>query len=1090
MKTTSGKQHCRLGNHGAVSTFLAIILIPCIVFVCVFADLSRVQLARSVSESAADLALDSVLTNYDLKLQEYYGLVASCQNIDEFLDKSEEYFTNALKSEGLSEEVSNSLTAYLDSLRGSNSFSDFLQIEFTEEPKIEKVTDASLGKSPALIEDQVVEFMKYRGPIEILTKFIQRIKDSGAASSLEEAKKDDPLIEAKKKYAEAEGNLMKEAFYSYLAMYRYQQYVINNKEFLSLEGYEKIPENISRIQEDLRSVAKTVAQYYKNTDNLEKITWPTVDLPEAKEAKDVATSSKKENNTTTYYVSDTDVDKVLEEAGDLLDTLKSYADQLCSRINEVGNPFATGVNQVQYCVQVQHLIEQDKKLPGMQKTANDLMEEYAKLAGMKECSVEDGSTGKSTEIDDKLKEIEEAQKKYLVATPTKSDYASAVTTYNTLYDQNCPQVKNKACVFRSAYLGRDVTIGEFAQNVSQYLNKLHSIASEAMKRLDVIINGGKFDFNGKNIKCSSLEDLADIAEKYKIARDNWVDEANKSETGYGQEERDEIERLEGEKDSTWNLAKEIDRKKVEELNSRLVTIQADVVSLKKAIESFKYNNKMVKDLDTHDKLVNPARNAMDEQQITIWIDKNDQLGNSVASSIIKPAPGQDVYTAPPKEHDHVPDLDDPPKPKLYDFLDRQFYNDVKAGKLDEKVSDTNNKMDELEGQKDKQEDSVGNTKDDQAAKESKNLAALVFAQKDKWPSAGAGADASLADIFTSVPNLLKTVTSGNFDSIRDRLYVCEYIMDMCGYSSYPNEGRYRLCVENNVTVNYPNYNDAYTQDKIKTAWESEKTWDTYNKSLTNRLINAQNNYAYRSEVEYILYGAAESADKAKPEENLKAAYLNIFGVRMTLNVISGFRFFYDGNPITSPDTAKFIQGIANSIQTATSGIIPIPLTKCVLIGVLTACESSRDVGRLKAGLPVAFFKKDLDQWHTQVPSGSSLDDFQTDSSQASKAADENGLYYSDYLYIFLLTAAQDSEKYQDILKRLGDVIQSNMQLAVGGEDKESYTLTKSYCYFKIHSKMRVKPLMLDLPIVTGYKPTDFDFGTVSSYTVDTIRGYS
>lgn len=1086
MKTTSGKQHCRLGNHGAVSTFLAIILIPCIVFVCVFADLSRVQLARSVSESAADLALDSVLTNYDLKLQEYYGLVASCQNIDEFLDKSEEYFTNALKSEGLSEEVSNSLTAYLDSLRGSNSFSDFLQIEFTEEPKIEKVTDASLGKSPALIEDQVVEFMKYRGPIEILTKFIQRIKDSGAASSLEEAEKDKPLVEAKQKYAEAEGDLMKAAFYSYLAMYRYQQYVDNNNGILSVEGYEKIPENVGRIQEDLRKVAQTVAQYYKNTDNLKKITWPSAELPEAEEAKDVATSSKEENNTKTYYVSDADVDEVLDDAKTLLETLESYADQLCSRIQSVGDPTAAGMNLVQYCVQVQHAVEQDSKLSGMQKTADDLMKAYAKLAGMKECSVEDGSMGRSTEIDNKLKEIEKAQKNYLDTPPTGNSYAAAVTRYNTLYDQNCPQVKNKTCVFRSAYLGRDVTIGEFAQNASQYLSNLHSVAAEAMDRLDIIINGGKFDFNGKKIKCSSLDKLADMAEEYQISRDNWVSEVEKSETDYGKEEKQEIADLEANQDSTWNVAKEIDREKVEELKNRLSIIQGDVTSLKKAVESFKYNNKTVKDLDSHDKLVNPARNAMDEQQITIWIDKNDQLGDSVAGSIIQPAPGQDVYTAPPKQHDHVPDLDDPPKPKLYEFLYEQFYNDVSAGKLDEDVANNDGKLEEMKGEEDKQKDSVGNTEADSAVKESQDLAALVFAQPDIWPSAGAGADASLADIFTSVPNLLKTVTSGNFDSIRDRLYVCEYIMDMCGYSSYPNEGRYRLCVDNNVTVNYPNYMDAYSQEKIKKAWESEKTWDTYNKSLTNRLINTQNNYAYRSEVEYILYGAAKNADGAKPEENLKAAYLNIFGVRMALNVISGFRFFYSGDNTTR----RLIEGIATLVQNSTAGIIPVPLTKCVLIGVLTAFESARDVGRLKAGLPVAFFKKELDQWHTQIATGSSLDDFQTDSSQASKAADENGLYYSDYLYIFLLTATQNSEKYQDILKRLGDVIQSNMQLVVGGEEEEKYTLTKSYCYFKIYSKMRVKPLMLDLPVVTGYKPTDFDFSTVSSYTVDTVRGYS
>ena len=80
------------GSHGAISVFLAIILVPCMVFTCIFGDLSRVQLNMAVAESAGDLALYSLLARYDEDLKEYYGLVGSCQTIEEFYEVTQTYF--------------------------------------------------------------------------------------------------------------------------------------------------------------------------------------------------------------------------------------------------------------------------------------------------------------------------------------------------------------------------------------------------------------------------------------------------------------------------------------------------------------------------------------------------------------------------------------------------------------------------------------------------------------------------------------------------------------------------------------------------------------------------------------------------------------------------------------------------------------------------------------------------------------------------------------------------------------------------------------------------------------------------------------
>ena len=79
-------------RNGSVSVFLTIILVPVIVISCLFVDASRTKLASSVVSSAGDLTLNTVLTQYDGILNDYYGLMASSQTIDEFLSHADEYF--------------------------------------------------------------------------------------------------------------------------------------------------------------------------------------------------------------------------------------------------------------------------------------------------------------------------------------------------------------------------------------------------------------------------------------------------------------------------------------------------------------------------------------------------------------------------------------------------------------------------------------------------------------------------------------------------------------------------------------------------------------------------------------------------------------------------------------------------------------------------------------------------------------------------------------------------------------------------------------------------------------------------------------
>ena len=62
----------KLRQHkGAVSILLLIILLPSMTMAGVFLDVARASLAEEVVTSSADLALNTVMTDYDKTLKDY-----------------------------------------------------------------------------------------------------------------------------------------------------------------------------------------------------------------------------------------------------------------------------------------------------------------------------------------------------------------------------------------------------------------------------------------------------------------------------------------------------------------------------------------------------------------------------------------------------------------------------------------------------------------------------------------------------------------------------------------------------------------------------------------------------------------------------------------------------------------------------------------------------------------------------------------------------------------------------------------------------------------------------------------------------------
>ena len=83
-------------------------------------------------------------------------------------------------------------------------------------------------------------------------------------------------------------------------------------------------------------------------------------------------------------------------------------------------------------------------------------------------------------------------------------------------------------------------------------------------------------------------------------------------------------------------------------------------------------------------------------------------------------------------------------------------------------------------------------------------------------------------------------------------------------------------------------------------------------------------------------------------ENINAAYGQIYEIRYVLNLISAFENFW-GSDCNTGYTINFVASI---ISDATCGVVPAVAIKAVLIALITVFETANDMNRLEAGFMV------------------------------------------------------------------------------------------------------------------------------------------
>lgn len=170
---------------GSVTLLLVLILLPMMTFSAVIVDTSRINMARSMVSSAGDLAMNTALANYDTILKDVYGLFAMSQGKTdaEMAEDIKKYFQETLVSYGVVNEAQSG--EYVEALIGDFTeivggvsevnVQNLMEMKVGDDFSVARQADSALS-NPDVLRKQIVEYMKYRAPINLGMSFLDSLK--------------------------------------------------------------------------------------------------------------------------------------------------------------------------------------------------------------------------------------------------------------------------------------------------------------------------------------------------------------------------------------------------------------------------------------------------------------------------------------------------------------------------------------------------------------------------------------------------------------------------------------------------------------------------------------------------------------------------------------------------------------------------------------------------------------------------------------------------------------------------------------------------------------------------------------------------
>lgn len=188
-------------QRGSICVFLTLILVPVLLFSGIIVDASRLFASKTVVSGAGDLTMNAALAQYDKNLKDGYGLTAMAKAPDspEEKQKLQQIFCESIYAGNLENKDNEEVNAVIQLSLVENGF------------EAKGVETSSLADADVL-RQQIVEYMKFRGPVYIADDIVQKLKklpfdhldqqkkyvETKTDYGIKASKLDKPLREAKK----------------------------------------------------------------------------------------------------------------------------------------------------------------------------------------------------------------------------------------------------------------------------------------------------------------------------------------------------------------------------------------------------------------------------------------------------------------------------------------------------------------------------------------------------------------------------------------------------------------------------------------------------------------------------------------------------------------------------------------------------------------------------------------------------------------------------------------------------------------------------------------------------------------------------
>lgn len=960
---------------GAISIFLVIILVPMMTMSSAFVDAGKVKLGRAMAESAGDLTLNTALTNYDTDLKELYGLMATAQDTSDLFLKLEDYYTTCLTSCGVSEEDSiyyvDQIMSSLGAVSETNDVADIMNMQVVDFA-VKKLDGANLANA-SIMKKQIVDFMKYRAPINTGISFLSSLK------SFSTLNKQTKLVEKKQAYYEEQQTVMQDLkdAWSYIAAY-------NQTKVASVNGYiETISKNMKIFSDGGKIDNDTYSGFYQPKDSNRpvglsylviwdlydtssflgynyKVTYGDFTYESPGNSTDETFDYPKLYHNGLVDAFDYYCQKYADGSYDL-PTTEDFKEQLShfystlSDVNQLRNAISNKIDIGANEHALRFYVNAMRGSEGVDDYSNKIISLYTSYQKLKAMEIwvgeydyledsesEDGEEVEKTTSADVLNEIIELDKKSHQSDKKNIrswcdsagvDFDSAMTSFKMISDKFNAYADDAQTIYDNSYNDALGELSLISSQATEYKNQLESAKTNLTNAIEKL-ESAKTKLNGTVATAKGEWD--------KIATDDAI-----QDTSLAKQDKAEIDQLD----------KYLNSDNIDKLIKRLTNVLNKVSDALTELEKYQYGGTYFGDISTVEGMCDIYGNKDRTEFLKLsaekgslnshtgnWIVKNCSRGNVEYEWVGTPStqPNLNLY-----------------KTSLYSYLYSHFANVTPASSTEPNVKEEN-----TENGKDFYE-SIKNTSKEQANGKTSSLSSE--SSEDEADEDGDEGDSRATEIskMSNLPSKSpdiknnKETPSGKVDTnvdsgaasasgaldglfgdgfqnaiagfgedLRDKLYISDYIMGMFSYDTIEKE---------------------YIQEQKKKKNNIEAVSPGDLQTLTKCDISAQNNYAYGDEIEYIIYGGSYAGNSAK-------AYASIYGIRFGFNVVYAF---------ATSEIRDSALAIATPISAATLGVIPVPLIQAAIIIGIACCESGIDLDALSQGHKVPLYKT-AETWRCSI----------------------------------------------------------------------------------------------------------------------------